>query len=109
MDKPIRVAVIGLGYWGPNLARTFYELDESFLSVCADLDKSKLEELKTRYPVVNTTTDIEEIYSDPDLDAIVIAVPAAKHFKLAKAALLAGKHVFVEKPLALNSKNGEEV
>ena len=109
MEKQINMSVIGLGYWGPNLARTFFELDDSFLHTCADMSEAQLGKFKTHYPTVNTTTDFEKVLQDSEIDAVAIATSTPTHYELAKKALLAGKHVFVEKPLALNTREAEEL
>lgn len=109
MAEQINIGVIGLGYWGPNLARTFFELDESFLHMCADVDESQLEKIKAQYPTVNTTTNIDEVLKNPEIDAVIIAASAVTHYELAKKTLLAGKHAFVEKPLALRAVEAEEL
>ncbi len=109
MVKQINMSVIGLGYWGPNLARTFFELDETFLHTCVDVDESRLKKIKSQFPAINTTTDAEDIIKNPEIDAVVIASSASTHFKLAKETLLSGKHAFVEKPLALSVVEAEEL
>ena len=95
----MNVGVIGYGYWGPNLVRNFAELAGCNLAAIADLDETKLALAKRRFPAVHTTTDIEELMRDRTIDAIAIATPVNTHFKLAMAALKAGKHVWVEKPM----------
>jgi UDP-2-acetamido-3-amino-2,3-dideoxy-glucuronate N-acetyltransferase len=100
------VAVIGCGFWGRNLVRNFHELG-SLRAVC-DVDLLRLEELRQRYSVA-ATNRVDEVLAMPDVAAVAIAAPAAQHFELAKRALLAGKDVFVEKPLALQSDQGEEL
>lgn len=98
------VGVIGYGYWGPNLVRNFMEAQGArVVSVC-DLSAGRLAPLAARYPTVKLTTDYRELLSDPRVDAILIATPVASHFELAMAALRAGKHLLVEKPLAANSE-----
>jgi UDP-2-acetamido-3-amino-2,3-dideoxy-glucuronate N-acetyltransferase len=100
------VAVIGCGYWGQNLVRNFAELG-ALIAVC-DVEASRLEKLKVA-STVRLTTRFEEVLSCEEVRAVVIAAPAAQHFELAKKALLAGKDVFVEKPLALHVAEGEEL
>jgi UDP-2-acetamido-3-amino-2,3-dideoxy-glucuronate N-acetyltransferase len=100
------VGVVGCGYWGKNLVRNFSEL-ESLAAIC-DSDPRRLEELRRLHPVA-ITSRFEELLAMPNVQAVVIAVPAAQHFALAKEALLAGKDVFVEKPLALRLDDGEEL
>jgi UDP-2-acetamido-3-amino-2,3-dideoxy-glucuronate N-acetyltransferase len=100
------IAVIGCGYWGKNLVRNFHGL--GVLKAVCDVSPSTLEEIKKAYNV-STTDKIESILNDQDIKAVVISTPAAQHYQLTKEALLAGKHVFVEKPLALTYKEGEEL
>jgi predicted dehydrogenase len=102
-----RVAVAGLGYWGPNLARNFAELGE--LTWLCDLDGELLAEAGARHPQARTTTSFDEVLADPELDGVVIATPVVTHYELAKQALTAGKHVFVEKPPAQSSAEAEEL
>jgi UDP-2-acetamido-3-amino-2,3-dideoxy-glucuronate N-acetyltransferase len=105
-EKTPRVAVAGAGYWGKNLVRNFYEL-QALHTVC-DLRDNVLDRIRRDYRVA-TTTDYDALLSDPVIDAIVLATPAATHFELTKRALQAGKHVFAEKPLALHPREGEEL
>jgi predicted dehydrogenase len=95
-----RIAVVGLGYWGPNLARNINELPDAELTLVCDSRRSAVEKFAQRYPAVGTTDDYHAVVSDPDIDAIVLATPVSTHHALAQRALRAGKHVFVEKPLA---------
>jgi UDP-2-acetamido-3-amino-2,3-dideoxy-glucuronate N-acetyltransferase len=101
------IAVIGGGYWGKNLIRNFSELGA--LSTICDADTAKLTEYKTKYPDVNICTDFNETMSRKDIAGVVISAPAALHYKLAKQALLNHKDIFVEKPLALNVNEGQEL
>jgi predicted dehydrogenase len=103
----IRVGQAGLGYWGPNLARNFGELAD--LRWLCDLSPELLARASTRHPQARTTTDFEELLTDPELDAVVIATPVVSHYELAKQALAAGKHIFVEKPQAQTSAEAEEL
>ena len=102
----IGVGVVGCGYWGKNLVRNFSELGA--LRVVCDMDQVRAQELATKYSV-SSCTSFTELLDRPDVDAVVIAAPAAEHFALAKKAMLAGKDVFVEKPLALNVNEGTEL
>lgn len=102
----LRVGVIGCGYWGPNLLRNFSQLKGSEVIICADLDANRLEHMKVLYPHLETTTDYTTLFARDDLDAIVVATPPATHRELTLSALHAGKHVFVEKPLALSTADG---
>ena len=107
MDS-IRVGIIGYGYWGPNLARNFYELPSSQLVAIADLRDDQLKRAKSRYPGIILTTDYQELFK-MDLDAVVISTPPKTHFKVAQDCLLHDLNVLVEKPLTLNSLDGEEL
>jgi predicted dehydrogenase len=104
---PIRLGVAGLGHWGPNLARNFHEVAE--LAWVCDRDEGRIGSFAARYPDARATTRFEELLEDPGLDAVVLATPAITHFELTRASLLAGKHVFVEKPLALSAVLGEQL
>lgn len=101
MDSRVRIGLIGYGYWGPNLARNFYQLPEARLVACADEDAARLAEAARLYPLEQTSTDYRALLDNPTLDAIAIATPARMHYEMARAALERGKHVLVEKPLAL--------
>lgn len=105
-DKPrergvqmINIGVIGYGYWGPNLVRNFAEISGMKVGGVADLDTKKLELVQRRFPAAKTTTHFKELIEDPSIDAIAIATPVSTHFDLAMAALKAGKHVWLEKPM----------
>jgi predicted dehydrogenase len=99
----IRIGVIGYGYWGPNLVRNFEECTGASVRMVCDLRPERLAHVGRRYPGVRTTTDPADLWVDPDVDAVVIATPVDRHFELAMAALQAGKHVLVEKPMASTS------
>jgi len=103
----VRVGQVGLGYWGPNLARNFGELAD--LCWLCDRSPEALAEASARHPQARTTTELDELLADPDLDAIVLATPVVTHYELARQALTAGKHVFVEKPQAQTSAEAEEL
>ncbi|MDQ4082542.1 MAG: Gfo/Idh/MocA family oxidoreductase, partial [Actinomycetota bacterium] len=101
------VAVAGLGYWGPNLARNFDELAD--LRWLCELSPELRERYATRYPGARVTADFDEMLADPELAAVVVATPVPTHYELARRALLAGKHVFVEKPPALAAWEADEL
>ena len=96
----LRVAQIGVGYWGPNLVRNLMANPRSELRLVADLDADRRDLVSSLYPTVRVTGDTEEVFQDPDVGAVVIASPAATHFELARRALESDKHVLVEKPMA---------
>jgi predicted dehydrogenase len=102
--EPVRVGVIGYGYWGPNLVRNFAESPSSEVAQVADVRRERLAPIERRYPGVLTTTDYRDLLKDPSIDAIVISTPISTHFDLALASLQAGKHVLVEKTLTANSE-----
>ena len=99
----IGIGVIGYGYWGPNLVRNFAERADAAVRVVCDLRDPRLETVRRQYPVVRTTRTPADVWNDPSVQAVVIATPAEYHFELAMAALQAGKHVLVEKPIASDS------
>ncbi|HEX9097373.1 MAG TPA: Gfo/Idh/MocA family oxidoreductase [Candidatus Dormibacteraeota bacterium] len=101
--QPVRVGVIGYGYWGPNLVRNFAEYPGSEVAQVADERADRLAPVERRYPGVITTTDHRDLLKDPTIDAIVIATPISTHFDLAMESLQAGKHVLVEKTLTATS------
>jgi predicted dehydrogenase len=108
MDR-VRIGLIGYGYWGPNLARNFHQLPEAWLLACADVDPSHLSEAARAYSFQQTATDYRELLGNPLLDGIVVATPARSHYQIARAVLEAGKHVLVEKPLAMTSAEAEDL
>jgi predicted dehydrogenase len=105
-DRPVSVGVVGLGYWGPNLARNFAVLDGCELRWCCDADPDNARKAPAGTPV---TTDLGELLSDPGLDAIVLATDVPTHARLAIETLRAGKHCFVEKPLAQSAQEAAAV
>jgi predicted dehydrogenase len=106
---PVRVGVVGLGYWGPNLARNLQECAEADLVALCDLSTERLERTGRRYPAALRYQSLEMLLSDPDVEAVAIATPVSTHHRVATAALRAGKHAFVEKPLASSSLEGLEL
>ena len=107
--QSIGIAVIGCGYWGPNLIRNFAEEPRAQVRWVCDLDANKLESVRRRYPSVRMTTQCQEVLADPQVEAIVIATPVQTHHTLARAALRAGKHVLIEKPLADQAALAEDL
>ena len=99
----IRIGVIGYGYWGPNLVRNFSELSDARVTLVADRRSERLAHAARRYPGLRTTEDAAALIHDPEIDAVVVATPVEFHFELAMAALKAGKHVLVEKPVSSSS------
>lgn len=99
----IGMAVIGCGYWGPNLIRNFHNLEGARLEVIADLSRERLEHVGRLYPHVRRTQDWREVLSDPAVDAVAVATPVSTHAEIGREVLSAGKHLFVEKPMAASS------
>jgi predicted dehydrogenase len=100
---PVRVAVVGLGYWGPNLVRNLHELECAEVVAVCDAQADRLELIQRRFPGVCGYRQFDDVLADETVDAVVVATPVSSHFPLGRAALEAGKHVFVEKPLAASS------
>ncbi|GAC1434225.1 MAG: Gfo/Idh/MocA family oxidoreductase [Solirubrobacteraceae bacterium] len=99
-QRPIQLALVGLGYWGPNLLRVASELENVEVVRMCDLNTERLATYSRRHPHIGVTTEIEDILSDPTIDGVMIASPIHTHYALAARCLQAGKHTFVEKPLA---------
>jgi predicted dehydrogenase len=99
----INIGVIGYGYWGPNLVRNFSEIPGVHVKTVSDFKPELLAKVQGRYPKINVTTDCRDVFADPNIDAVAIATPVSTHFDLALAALQAGKHVLVEKPMTVSS------
>ncbi len=105
----VNLGIIGCGYWGINLVRNYYNTDDCTITAVADTSEERRNHVKENFEDVSVISDYTTLLTDKSIDAIVIATPPVTHFSLAKEALLAGKHVFVEKPLALNTRNAEEL
>ena len=105
----INIGIVGYGYWGPNLVRNFAETPGARVAAVSDLDTGKLALVERRFPSVRTTTDFRDLLSDPDIDAIAIATPVHTHYALALAALRAGKHVWLEKPMTETSEQARHL
>jgi predicted dehydrogenase len=106
---PVRTAVIGYGYWGPNLARNAVERPELSLDVLCDSDAGQTRAFSSRHPDIATTNDFDQVLQDDAIEAVIIATPPRTHHALAKQALLAGKHVLVEKPLATTLEDARDL
>jgi UDP-2-acetamido-3-amino-2,3-dideoxy-glucuronate N-acetyltransferase len=106
-NSKTKVAVIGVGYWGKNLVRNFYDLGA--LAVLCDAEESVEAKCKQQYPGVRFHRQFSAVLSDPSVTAVALATPAVTHYEMAKAVLEAGKDVLVEKPLAIDVKHGEEL
>jgi predicted dehydrogenase len=109
VNEPVNIAVVGLGYWGPNLVRALHEVPEAEVSWICDLEADALTKMGRRFPACRTTTELDEVLGDPMVDAVAIATPVSTHHRLASAALHADKHVFVEKPLAGSSEEAMDL
>jgi predicted dehydrogenase len=105
--RALRVGVVGLGYWGPNLARNFAAIDGSELTYCCDLSEARRARVAPMFPTARTTADLDELLADPALDAVALATPVSTHAELAVRVLEAGKHCLVEKPLAQSIADAE--
>jgi predicted dehydrogenase len=109
MTQKIKVGVAGCGYWGPNLIRNFRALADCQLQMMCDLNTARLKHLKSLYPEVKSETDYSHMLNGANLDAVVIATGVSSHYPMAKASLLAGKHTFIEKPMASSVEQCEEL
>jgi len=106
----MNIAVVGYGYWGPNLVRNFSWLSETHVKYVCDLDERRLEKVRALFPNVEIiTTDYQKILDDPQITAVAIATPVASHYTLARAALEAGKHVLIEKPMTDKATDAEKL
>lgn len=107
--KPVSVGIVGLGYWGPNWLRNFAIQDGCTLAWGCDLTVERVTKFARQYPATRFTKNVEDMLRDKSLDAVVIATPTETHFALAKAALKAGKHVLIEKPMTGTSKEAQQL
>jgi len=105
----IGIGIVGYGYWGPNLLRNFSEVPGCRVVSVSDLRDARLAQVRSRYPAVKTTSSFDDLIVDPQIDAVVIATPVCTHFDLAMQALRAGKHVLVEKPMAMTSDDAQRL
>ena len=107
--KPVSIGIVGLGYWGPNWLRNFAALEGATLAYGCDMNKDRVKKYARQYPATVFTETFTDLLADPALDAIVIATPTSSHFALAKAALEAGKHVLIEKPMTGSTAEATEL
>ncbi len=105
----VKVAIIGFGYWGPNLVRNFFNAKNCTVSCVADLRQERLKVVNGLYPTIKTTTSINDVLNNAEIDAVIIATPVFTHFDLAKKALQNGKNVLIEKPMTDSSANANEL
>ena len=108
-ERPLVVALVGLGYWGPNLLRVLVDDSSVVVKWICDSDAQRLSRCHRRYPATQPTTEFDRVLADRDVDAVIIATPVFTHFELAAASLSAGKHTFVEKPLAPSAALADEL
>lgn len=109
MRKSISVGVAGCGYWGPNLVRNLLKVDDCEVKAICDLNTRRLSDVHSLYPDLQALPDYKQMLNGLDVDAVVVATPVSQHFPMAKAALLAGKHTYIEKPMAASSAECEEL
>jgi predicted dehydrogenase len=105
----LKVGVIGYGYWGPNVARNFHVVAGAGLVAISDVSDKRLALAQGHYPFIRVTKDPLELIKAPDVDAVAIVTPVFAHYEMAKAALLAGKHIFIEKPFTSTSAQAREL
>jgi predicted dehydrogenase len=105
----VQIAQIGVGYWGPNLLRNLVSNKKCKVSTVVDLSPERRDYVRSLYPALKVSDSVEEVINDPDVEAVVIATPVATHFDLAMRALAAGKHIFVEKPMARSVAEVDEI
>jgi predicted dehydrogenase len=106
---PVRLGIVGMGYWGPNLARNLGTLESCELAWCCELDDDKRAHWESAYPQARFTPDLDDLLGDPDLAAVVVATPGSTHAKIGEQVLEAGKSCFVEKPLAHDTESAERL
>jgi predicted dehydrogenase len=105
----MKAAVIGVGYWGPNLIRNFLAHDEINSVVACDRDEARLAKMAKTFPGIETASDYEEVVTRSDIDIVVIATPVSSHYPIAKLAIGSGKHCFIEKPITASVAEAEEL
>ena len=104
----MKIAVIGFGYWGPNLVRNFNSVTDCKVEIVCDFRAERLAVVSKQYPNIKTTSDLNDVFLNTDIDAVVIATPVFTHFDLAKKALENGKNVLIEKPMTATSAQAEK-
>jgi predicted dehydrogenase len=109
MTEPVRIAVVGLNYWGPNLARNVDKLADCELAWCCDLDEKVRTKARGMFPDARVTADLDEVLADDSVDAVIVATSVPTHYALGKRVLEAGKHAFIEKPMALTAADAEDL
>lgn len=105
----VGAAVVGAGYWGPNLIRNFLACDDTWLWTVCDREVERARKVVGRYTSIRVTENYDEVLADPRIEAVAIATPAATHYDLAMRAIAAGKHVLLEKPMATSSADAQEI
>jgi predicted dehydrogenase len=105
----MKVAVIGAGYWGPNLIRNFLALDDVESVVACDVDEGRLAKMRKSFYGIETSSDANSVIDRPNIDVVVVATPVSGHYQIAKRALSAGKHCFIEKPMTSSVAEAEEL
>ena len=108
-SEHMKVAIVGIGYWGPNLVRNFLKNEDIGRVICVDKDKNRLDFILKQYPTIEVETSYERALKNGDIDAVVISTPVSSHFPMAKAALEHGKHVLIEKPMTSNSRDAQSL
>jgi predicted dehydrogenase len=108
-DRPVRLALVGLGYWGPNILRVLADSATADVRWLCDLDESRLERFGRRHPTIELTTCLDTVLADPEVDAVIVATPVFTHYDVASRVLRSGKHVFVEKPLAPSAEQADRL
>jgi predicted dehydrogenase len=106
---PIRMGIVGLGYWGPNLARNFHSTPDSKVVICCDIKEEPCQKIAGLYPGVECTQRVEDIFGHPEVETVAIATPIRTHYALVKQALHSGKHVLVTKPLTSDVAQAQEL
>jgi predicted dehydrogenase len=106
---PLKIGIVGLGYWGPNLVRNFSSIPESKVAICCDIREERCQKIAGLYPGTECTQRMEDVFRHPEVEAVAIATPVCTHYALVKQALHAGKHVLVSKPLTSDVAQAEEL